>query len=100
MNYIYYFQDSFGFQPDNECLENESSIGIVDCGNSVVDQQTYEIEIIEKEEIQEDHSALHTPTDIVIENESKSAALDDNFESSHEVFLDAIKCEPVSIAKG
>lgn len=65
----------------------------------MIEQQSYEIEIAEKEEIEGDFSPLHTSPEIDMENESKSAALDENFESNHEIFLDTFKCEPVSSSK-
>lgn len=77
-------------------IQNESSTGMVDDGNSFVEQMTYGNEIVEKEEVKEVLFPLHTPIDN--ENESTSAALDVDFESGHEIFIDTIiKCEPVSV---
>lgn len=69
---------------------------MVDEGNSFVELVSHETEIVEKEEVVEVLSPLHTP----IENGSASAAEEEDFESSHEIFIDTIiKCEPVSFSK-
>lgn len=52
--------------------------------------------MVQKEET-EGFSELHTPT--ANDGDDESESLDEDFESSDEVFLDTIKYESVSISK-